>query len=497
MGKSAGVTRSSSALGLNPGQSPSPSAYAERRMPSNLDAVLAQLTADEPRILERLGDLLRIPSISTDPARKDDLVRCAAWLVNDLRTMGFNAQSVATAGHPMVLAHHPGPKGYDGPRVLYYGHYDVQPADPLELWESGPFEPTIVEGPHGKRIVARGAVDDKGQVMTFIEAFRAWHAVTGTLPCPVTVMLEGEEESGSASLEPFMKAHAKELSADVAVVSDTGMWDIHTPAITTSLRGLCYIEATLSGPSHDLHSGMYGGAVRNPINALAAMVASLHTPCGQVAVPGFYEGVKEPSAAVLESWGRLGFDDTEFLASAGVRSGWGEMGRSLLERIWSRPTCDCNGIVGGYTGVGAKTVIAARASTKISCRLVPGQDPDRIQALLEAHLRAQTPPGCTLTIESHGRSPAIGVSTDSPYLRCAQKALKQVFGREAGLIGTGGSIPAVGAIQRLLGMDCLLMGFGLDDDRVHSPNEKFEVACLMNGARSQAALLAHLGALQR
>ncbi|MBL9141157.1 MAG: M20/M25/M40 family metallo-hydrolase, partial [Phycisphaerae bacterium] len=264
-------------------------------MPSQLDDVLAHLKANQKPILDRLCDLLRIPSVSTDPAHTADVARCAEWLVNDLRTMGFNAKSVKTTGHPMVLAHHPGPKGYDGPRVLYYGHYDVQPADPLELWTSGPFDPTIVDGPHGKRVVARGAVDDKGQVMTFIEAFRAFHDVTGGLPCPVTVMLEGEEESGSASLEPFMEAHAKDLAADVAVVSDTGMWDIRTPALTTSLRGLCYIEVTLTGPSHDLHSGMYGGAVRNPINALASMIASLHTPCGQVAIGGFYDGIIEPS----------------------------------------------------------------------------------------------------------------------------------------------------------------------------------------------------------
>ena len=466
-------------------------------MPSHLDAVLAHLDANQKPILDRLCDLLRIPSVSTDPAHTADVARCAEWLVRDLRTMGFNATSVATQGHPMVLAHHPGPKGFDGPRVLYYGHYDVQPADPLELWNTPPFEPAVVDGPHGKRVVARGAVDDKGQVMTFIEAFRAWHEVAGGPPCPVTVMLEGEEESGSASLEPFMTKHAKDLAADVAVVSDTGMWDIRTPAITTSLRGLCYVEITLTGPTHDLHSGMYGGAVRNPINALASMIASLHTPCGQVAIPGFYDGVLEPAPQVLASWAKLGFDEAEFLASAGLKSGWGEMGRSVLERTWSRPTCDCNGIVGGYTGVGAKTVIASKASTKLSCRLVAGQDPERIYALLEAHLRAQTPPGYTLEIHSHGRNPAIHVPADNPYLACAQAALKRVFGVEAGLIGTGGSIPAVGSIQRILGVDSLLMGFGLDDDRVHSPNEKFEVACLMNGARSQAALLAQFGALGR
>lgn len=466
-------------------------------MASDLDAVLACIDGREPAILDRLCDLLRIPSVSTDPRHKADVARCAEWHVHDLRRMGFNSTAVETDGHPMVLAHHRGPEGFDGPRVLYYGHYDVQPPDPLERWESGPFDPVIVDGPHGKRIVARGAVDDKGQVMTFVEALRAWHDVAGAPPCPVTIMLEGEEESGSASLEPFMKAHAAELAADVAVVSDTGMWDIHTPAITLSLRGLCYVEVTLTGPSHDLHSGMYGGAVRNPINALAEMIASLHTACGQVAVPGFYDGVREPAPEVLRSWETLGFDEDEFLRNAGLRRGWGEMGRSMLERIWSRPTCDCNGIVGGYTGVGAKTIIPSRASAKLSCRLVPGQDPERIFALLQAHLQARTPPGYTFEMHSHGTSPAIEVPATSPYLKCAQAALKQVFGRDAGLIGTGGSIPAVGSIQRILGIDSLLVGFGLDDDRVHSPNEKFEVQCLMNGVRSHAALLAQLGAMAR
>jgi acetylornithine deacetylase/succinyl-diaminopimelate desuccinylase-like protein len=310
-------------------------------------------------------------------------------------------------------------------------------------------------------------------------------------------MLEGEEESGSASLEPFMLAHAKQLACDVAVVSDTGMWDIDTPAITTSLRGLCYLEATLTGPSHDLHSGMYGGSLRNPINALASMIASLHDATGRVAVAGFYDGVLEPSPEVLESWGTLGFSEREFLAEAGVRHGWGEMGRSCLERIWSRPTCDCNGIFGGYTGVGAKTVIPSKATVKFSCRLVAGQDPERIRAAVEAHLRAHVPPGYALEVHSHGVNPAIHVRTDSPYLRATGRALRSVFGRDAALIGTGGSIPAVGSIQRILGVDSLLVGFGLDDDRVHSPNEKFEVKCFMNGTRSHAAMLAEFGAMAR
>jgi acetylornithine deacetylase/succinyl-diaminopimelate desuccinylase-like protein len=466
-------------------------------MPSELPSVLAALDADRPAALQRLCDLLRIPSISTDPAHKADVARAADWLVADLRTMGFNATSVNTHGHPMVLAHHPGTGGSDAPRVLYYGHYDVQPADPLELWNSPPFEPQVVDGPHGKRVVARGAVDDKGQVMMFIEAFRAWHRAAGGPPCPVTVMLEGEEESGSESLEPFMTSHAKELACDVAVVSDTGMWDIDTPAITTSLRGLCYLEAILTGPSHDLHSGMYGGSLRNPINALAAMIASLHDDQGRVAVKGFYDGIVDPAPQVLESWKRLGFDESEFLGGAGVKHGWGEPGRSVLERTWSRPTCDCNGIVGGYTGVGAKTVIASKASVKLSCRLVPGQDPERVFRLVCEHLQARVPQGYSLEILSHGRNAAIGVKADSPYVRAAQAALKGVFHRDAPLIGTGGSIPAVGSIQRILGVDSLLVGFGLDDDRVHSPNEKFEVKCFENGARSHAAMLAEFGRMAR
>ena len=287
-------------------------------MASPLESVLKRIDSQEAAAVARLCDLLRIPSVSTDPAHAHDVARCADALVHDLRTMGFNAESVRTAGHPMVLAHHPGTGGSGAPRVLYYGHYDVQPADPVELWESPPFEPRVVDGPHGKRVVARGAVDDKGQVMMFVEAFRAWHEAAGGPPCPVTVMLEGEEESGSASLEPFMRSHAKQLACDVAVVSDTGMWDIDTPAITTSLRGLCYLEATLTGPSHDLHSGMYGGSLRNPINALASMIASLHDPTGRVAVAGFYDGVLEPSPEVLESWGKLGFGEGSASSRASV-----------------------------------------------------------------------------------------------------------------------------------------------------------------------------------
>lgn len=463
-----------------------------------IERVFARIDRNETDAIARLTEFLRIPSVSTDPAFDAETRRCAEWAARELASLGFEAEAVATDGHPMVVATHPGAPGSEGrPRILYYGHYDVQPADPLELWSSPPFEPTIVPGhafagKPGKRIVARGAVDDKGQVMTFIEALRAWHEACGGPPCPVTVLLEGEEESGSRSLRPFLERHRARLAADVCVVSDTGMWDIETPAITTMLRGLVYVEVTLHGPGHDLHSGMYGGAVVNPINALASIVAELHDADRRVAIDGFYDAVRRPSERVLSRWAELDFDESAFLAEAGARAPFGEKGYSTLERTWSRPTCDCNGILGGYTGKGAKTVIPAFASVKLSCRLVADQDPQRIMESLRRFFESRCPRGCRLDFVSHGSSPAISVCDDSAYLRAASAGLREVFGREPVLIGTGGSIPAVGLFSEVLGLDSLLVGFGLDDDRVHSPDEKFELACFRNGIRSHAAILARL-----
>lgn len=466
----------------------------------SVDPVLATIERTQDAAVGRLTDFLRIPSVSTDPAFDADTRRAGEWAAAQLRELGFRAEVVRTIGHPMVLAHHDGPGGAGSssghcPRILYYGHYDVQPADPLDLWTSPPFEPAIVAGhPYrskpGKRVVGRGAVDDKGQVMTFIEAFRAWHATHGTLPCAVTVMLEGEEESGSKSFEPFLSAHKDRLKADVCVVSDTGMWDIETPAITTMLRGLVYVEITLRGPSHDLHSGMYGGTLVNPINALASIIGRLHDADRRVQIPGFYDAVEELPDAIRTQWATLPFDEREFLGEAGVAHAHGEKGRSTMERMWSRPTCDCNGIIGGYTGKGAKTVIPSHASVKLSCRLVARQDPAKVFKGIERFFRDHCPAGCTIEIESHGMSPSISVPSDSKWLRAAARALKATFGRDAALIGTGGSIPAVGLMQRELGIDSLLVGFGLDDDRVHSPNEKFELWCYRNGIESHARMLA-------
>jgi acetylornithine deacetylase/succinyl-diaminopimelate desuccinylase-like protein len=464
-------------------------------MTPSLDPVLAHLTRSYGASIERWQELLRIPSIGADPAHDGD-TRCAAsWMVDSLASIGFEASLRQTPGQPIVVAHHPGPGDRAGPHVLYYGHYDVQPADPLGLWHSPPFEPTIVEAEHGPRMVARGAVDDKGQVMTWLEAMRAWREVHGALPIKVTVFLEGEEESGSPSLEPFMRDHKGELAADVCVVSDTNMWDIDTPALATMLRGLLYTEIALWGPSHDLHSGLYGGAVPNPLNILTRMLGQLHDAEGRVQVPGFYDDVVELSEQEARRHAALPFDEAAFLGSAGISVPTGEAGRSTLERIWTRPTCDINGIWGGYTGPGSKTVIPAEARAKVSFRLVPDQDPARILEGLRDFVAARTPADCRTEIISHGGSAALRIPTESPFVQAASRALARAFDRPPVLIGMGGSIPAVEAIRRLLGMDSLLVGFGLADDRVHSPNEKFELRCFQRGILTHAALLAEFAAL--
>ncbi len=465
-------------------------------MKNSIPTVIQAAEAGFDASLKRLFELLRIPSISTDPAFAGDVGRAADQCVAILADLGFTAEARATTGHPVVVAreHEAGPKA---PTVLYYGHYDVQPPDPMDEWRTEPFNPVLEDGPHGKRVVARGAADDKGQLMTFIEAFRAWKNAAGRLPVNVTVMLEGEEESGSPSLIPFLEEARSDLAADVCVVSDTGMWDIDTPAITYMLRGLVYLEATLHGPGHDLHSGMYGGCAVNPNNALAAIVAQLHDGNRRVTIEGFYSEVVELSPEERAMWDRLGFDEAAFLASGGLAADVGEAGRSLLERIWARPVCDCNGIWGGYTGDGAKTVIPARAAAKISCRLVAAQRSEKVMANLKKFFTDRTPPGCRFTFKSYGCSDAVRISTDSPWLAAARSGLKEAFGREAALIGTGGSIPVVGEIRRILGIDSLLVGFGLDDDRVHSPNEKFELACFRRGIYAHAAILGQLAAAAR
>jgi acetylornithine deacetylase/succinyl-diaminopimelate desuccinylase-like protein len=463
-------------------------------MTGAVDAVLAEVGRERAQALARWQTLLRFASVGTDPAFAGPTA--AAWLTDQLQEIGFQAQAIATPGQPVVLGHHPG-TGQSAPHVLYYGHYDVQPAEPLELWSSPPFEPTVVDGPHGPRMVARGAVDDKGQVMTWLEALRAWHVAAGGPPVPVTVLIEGEEESGSPSLEGFLEQHRAELAgADVCVVSDTCMWDVDTPALAVLLRGLLYTQIDLRTLSHDLHSGLYGGAVPNPLNLLVEILADLHDADRRVRLPGFYDQVREPVPEVAARWRALPMDEAAFLAGVGAGAPWGETGRTTLERVWSRPTCDINGIWGGYTGPGTKTVIPAEAHAKLSFRLVPDQEPKAVLDSLRAFVTAKTPPGATVEIHDLGSARALRLPVDSPFLEAANRALRATFATEPVWIGMGGSIPAVEAIKRIVGVDALLLGFGLEDDRVHSPNEKFELVCFERGIEVQARALdefAHLG----
>jgi acetylornithine deacetylase/succinyl-diaminopimelate desuccinylase-like protein len=457
-----------------------------------LDRVLARIDADRDAALERLFALLRIPSVSTDPAHAADCRAAAEWHAADLASMGFDASVRPTAGQPIVVAHR---RGGGGPSALFYGHYDVQPADPLELWETGPFEPRIVTRADGsKEIRARGACDDKGQLMTFVEACRAWIAETGRLPLPVTILLEGEEESGGQSLPPFLKAHADELRADIGLICDTGMWDRDTPAITTMLRGMAAEEVTVRAANRDLHSGFYGSAAANPNRVLARILADLHDAAGRVTIPGFYDGVPELPERLRDQWLGLGFDAAAFLGEVGLARPAGEAGYSALEQTWSRPTAEINGMVGGYTGPGFKTVIPAEARVKVSFRLVFDQDPEAIREAFRAFVRARVPADCSVEFRAFGGARAVVFDTGAPAFGRARRALTEEWGREAAYIGCGGSIPVNIHIKETLGMDVVNVGFGLPDDRLHSPNEKYDLRSFHKGARSWARILAELAA---
>ncbi len=453
-----------------------------------LDAVLNQIDADQPQALERLFALLRIESISTDPAYAGACREAADWLVRDLESIGFQASRRDTPGHPMVVAQGAG----DGPHFLFYGHYDVQPVDPLELWTRPPFDPTIAETPRGPAIFARGAADDKGQLMTFVEACRAWKAVTGKLPGRLTVLLEGEEESSSPSLVPFLKANAAELTAQMALVCDTGMLGPDTPAISTMLRGLAGMEFTIHAAERDLHSGMYGGPAINPIRVMARIIAGLHDDDGRITLPGFYDGVHELPDAIRAQWAALDYDAAGFLGSVGLSELAGEKGRTLFEQIWARPSCDVNGIWGGYTGKGFKTVLPAEAHAKISFRLVGAQDPRKVLESFRAYVRASLPPDCTVSFDSKDPAPATTLPVEAPEFARARQALSDEWPKPAVFVGCGGSIPVVGHFREILGMDSILIGFGQEDDAIHSPNEKYDLRSFHKGIRSWARVLAAL-----
>ncbi len=461
---------------------------------SDISSVLDSADKALPQSLDRLFNLVRIKSISTDPAFKAECRKAAEWLVKELGELGFEASVRDTPGHPMVVAHHAGATP-NAPHALFYGHYDVQPVDPLNLWENDPFEPAIKELDGGRKVITgRGTSDDKGQLLTFLEACRAYKQVHGALPIRLTILFEGEEESGSPSLKPFLAANAEELKADYALVCDTSMWDQETPAIAAALRGLVGEEITISAADRDLHSGLFGGAAANPIHILVDILAGLHDESGRITLPGFYNGVEETPANIKASWETLGRTAENFLGQVGLSVPSGEKGRSVLELTWARPTAEVNGITGGYTGEGFKTVIAAKASAKVSFRLVGEQDPAKIRESFRAYVRSKIPADCSVDFHEHGGSPAIQLSYDSPVLTKAKNALSEEWPKPAVVIGMGGSIPIVGDFQKMLGMDSLLVGYGLTDDRIHSPNEKYDLKSFHKGIRSWIRILDALAA---
>ncbi len=461
-----------------------------------LPAVLQKIDAGLDQSLERLFEFLRIQSISTDPAYNKECQAAAAFVAKDLSGIGFQTSIRQTEGHPIVVGKGGGAGNGKSPRVLFYGHYDVQPVDPLDLWDTPPFTPRIAVLPDGRKIiVARGACDDKGQVMTFVEACRAFVAVTGELPLPITMMIEGEEECGSNHLFGFVKDNAEEFQLDLALVCDTIMWDPAPPMGTTSLRGLVYEEVRLTCADRDLHSGLFGGAAQNPLRVLARILAAMNDDNGRVTIPGFYDGVKDLPSDIKADLKGLDLTPENFLAEVGLKVPAGENDRMLIEQIATRPTAEINGLIGGYTGEGAKTVIPGQATAKVSFRLVGAQDPEKIRAAFHAFVRARLPADAKAEFKSFAGAPATELPFDNPALAKTRAALADEWGKKALAMGEGGSIPIVGDFKRVLGMDTIMVGFALDDDRVHSPNEKYDLTSFHKGTRSWARILASLTSL--
>nr|WP_319389747.1 dipeptidase [uncultured Cohaesibacter sp.] len=459
---------------------------------TKLDSVLAQIDANFDDSLKRLFTFVGFKSVSTDPAYKDECKKAAEWLANELNGIGIDAKAHETIGHPMVMGHDSDTSEKPGPNVLFYGHYDVQPVDPVELWDADPFTAKIFEKDGVKMIFGRGSSDDKGQVLTFVEACRAYKEVHGALPINVSILVEGEEESASPSLLPFLNKHKEELSKDLALVCDTTMWDAETPAITTMLRGLMAQEVVITAANRDLHSGAYGGPAANPVRILAKVLAAIHDDNGRVTIPGFYDGVEELTPEMKAQWDALPYDAEGFLAEVGLSIPAGETGYSVYEQLNARPTCEFNGIIGGYTGEGFKTVIAAKASVKISCRLVGKQDPEAIRTNMQAFIRERVPADCTVEFIDHGGAPGHSLSPDFPPLKKGAQALKDEWGKETILSGMGGSIPIVGEFKEILGMDSMMIGYALENDNIHSPNEKYNLESYHRGIRSWARVLAAL-----
>ncbi len=462
---------------------------------SEVDAVLKHIDDGLNASLDRLFSLVRFPSVGADPKYHGDCRKAAAWLKQEFEKLGLAASVHETTGQPVVIAKYAA-EGMSShvPHILFYGHYDVQPADPVELWNSPPFEPEIRKGKDGKaRIFARGASDDKGQLMTFVEACRGWLAVHGKLPFRLTILIEGDEEGNSQHLDQFLAANKRELAADVAFVCDTDMWDDQTPAINTFLRGCIADEVTITGPRIDLHSGYYGGPAINPIKVLSRILGALHDRNGKVAIPGFYAGVKPIPAETRKEWAKLKFSAKQFLGDVGLGIPAGEKDFTALEQIWARPTAEINGILGGYTGAGAKTVLPAKAMAKLTFRLVGGQNANKVRSAFRKFVRERLPKDCKVSFVSEGgASSGVSVASDSRYVMAAKKALAAEWHKAPVMSGSGGSIPVVESFKKHLKIDSLLVGFARESDSVHSPNEKYDVESFHRGMRSWARIIAEL-----
>lgn len=451
--------------------------------------VQSYIASNRQRFEEELCQLLRIPSVSAKPECRADCRKAADWVAEQFCGLNFTVELIDTAGQPLVFAQSPQVPG--APTALVYGHYDVQPPEPLDAWISPPFEPTQRDG----NIYARGATDDKGQMLTHLKSAEAWVRTHGGLPLNLKYIIEGEEEVGSEVLEAYLRQHADRLACDCVVISDGAQFGPGQPAICFGLRGIAYYELLLRGPNRDLHSGSFGGSITNPANALARILAGLVDGNGRIQIPGFYDDVLPLSEAEREQLAALPFDSQEYLAAVGVSDSFGESGYSVLERRWARPTCDVCGLTGGYQGAGAKTVLPATASAKISFRLVPNQRPADITNGLKQRLSELCPPGIEMELTDHHGSPGVMVPLDSPYLRAASRAISGAFDREPVFTREGGSIPIVATFRETLGADTLLLGWGQDDDNTHSPNEKFSLADFHRGIAASAALWAELAAM--
>lgn len=455
---------------------------------ANLDEYLNQ---NRQRFEDDLFELLRIPSVSADSRHRGDVRNAAEWMLRQFESLGFETELIDTAGHPLVYAE--APKVAGAPTVLVYGHYDVQPPDPLNEWVTPPFEPTRRNG----NVYARGATDDKGQMLTHVKSAEAWIRTERRLPINLKFLIEGEEEVGSEHVYPFLEQQTDKLACDCIVISDSSQFAPGKPAITYGLKGLAYFELKLVGPKQDLHSGTFGGGVTNPANALTKMLAALRDEQGRVTISGFYDDVVPLSDREREQFRQLGFSDANFMRQIGVDAVTGEEGYTTLERRWARPTYDINGLTSGYQGEGAKTVLPSKASAKFSFRLVPNQDPQKIVTALEKQLRELCPPGIRMQLVKHGAAPGVVMSLESHYMAAASRAIEQSFGRAPVFIREGGSIPIVTAFRQHFGVDVLLLGWGLDDDNTHSPNEKFALDDFHRGIKASALLWQELAAIPK